>query len=275
MTVIAEFDGLLIAHAEDGHSVTQPHGRAYGDFLASRPDAAERRAIDALLAETARTGCRTHVVHLSSAACLPLIAEAKAAGLPVTVETCPHYLTFTAEDVPDGATQFKCCPPIRGAANREGLWQGLLDGTIDLVASDHSPSTVAQKRLDSGDFGQAWGGIASLQLSLPAVWTEASARGATLGDVARWMSAAPAQLTGLTDRGAIAVGRQADLCAFAADETFVVDVAALHHRHPVTPYAGRMMRGVVRETYLRGTPAGGTRHGRLIRPVRLVPEPTA
>ncbi len=273
MTTIAAFGGLLIAHAEDGGCVSDAHGRVYRDFLFSRPAEAEQRAIDALLEQAARTGCRTHVVHLSSAACLPLIADAKASGLPITVETCPHYLTFAAEDVPDGATQYKCCPPIRESANRELLWQALLDGTIDLVASDHSPSTVAEKRLDVGDFGAAWGGIASLQISLSAVWTEAAARGAILTDVARWMSSAPAELAGLGDRGAIAVGRQADFCVFAPDEQFVVDAAALHHRNPVTPYDGRRLRGVVRETFLRGRRAAGARVGRLTAPAPLVTEP--
>ncbi|MCW2494154.1 allantoinase AllB [Jatrophihabitans sp.] len=270
MTAIAAFDGLLIAHAEDEHVIdAQPaaQGRAYRDFLASRPPEAETTAIAALLETARRTGCRTHIVHLSSAEALPLIAAAKAEGLPVTVETCPHYLTFEAETIADGATDFKCCPPIRGAANREQLWAALLDDTIDLVVSDHSPCTIEAKRLDSGDFGAAWGGIASLQLGLPAVWTGASARGATLLQVAHWMAAAPAALTGLTDRGTIEVGRQADFAVFAPDEPFTVEIAALRHRNPVSPYAGRELRGVVHETYLRGEPISGT-PGRMITPAR-------
>src|SRR3984885_7054443 len=214
MTEIASFGGLLIAHAEDAAVIAAApaaHGRRYADFVASRPPGAEVRAIETLLVQARRTGCRTHVVHLASAESLPLIREAKAGGLPVTAETCPHYLTLRAEDVPDGATQFKCCPPIRDDANRELLWGGLLDGTIDCVVSDHSPCTADAKQLDTGDFGEAWGGIASLQVSLPAVWTEAAARGIGLAQVARWMSTGPAALTGLTDRGAICPGKRADL----------------------------------------------------------------
>jgi allantoinase len=266
MNTIAGFGGLLIAHAEDEHHITDAHGRRYLDFVASRPPEAETIAIEALLEQTRRSGCRTHIVHLSSAASLPLIAAAKSAGLPVTAETCPHYLTFAAGAVPDGATQFKCCPPIRDATNRDALWDGLRDGTIDLVVSDHSPCTVAAKQLDTGDFGAAWGGIASVQLGLAAVWTAGRERGATLSDVARWMSSAPAALTGLTDRGTIAPGRRADLAIVAPDETFVVDPARLHHRNPVTPYTGMTLQGVVRETWLAGRPLRpGELRGRMVR----------
>jgi allantoinase len=254
MSAIAEFDGLLIAHAEDGALVTDAHGRHYADFVATRPPEAEVSAIRALLEQTRRTGCRTHIVHLSSAATIPLVRAAKDEGLPVTAETCPHYLTLRAEDVPDGATQFKCCPPIRDDANRDGLWAGLLDGTIDLVVSDHSPCTIAAKRLDSGDFGQAWGGIASVQLGLPVVWTEAAIRGVPLVRLVQWMATAPAELTGLAGRGVIGPGYRADLCVLAPDETFVVDPRRLRHRNPVTPYAGRTLRGVVRQTWLAGAP---------------------
>ena len=268
MTEIASFGGLLIAHAEDpGVIAAAPaaRGRRYRDFLASRPPEAEQRAIAALLDQTRRTGCRTHIVHLSSAAALPAVRAAQSAGLPVTAETCPHYLTLRAEDVPDGATQFKCCPPIRDDANRDALWAGLLDGAISCVVSDHSPCTVAARRLDTGDFGAAWGGIASVQLGLPAVWTEAARRGVGLDRVAAWMAAAPAVLTGLADRGAITPGRRADLCVFAPDQTFVVDPAALRHRNPVTPYAGQTLRGVVRQTWLAGRPARPDLHaGQLV-----------
>jgi allantoinase len=270
MKRIKDFDGLLIAHAEDATVIDkapQARGRHYADFVASRPAAAEVSAIEALFEQTSATGCRTHVVHLSSAESLPLIRAAKAAGLPVTVETCPHYLTLRAEDVPDGATQFKCCPPIRDDANREQLWAGLVDGTLDMVVSDHSPCTVDAKCLDTGDFGAAWGGIASVQLGLPAIWTEAADRGIPLTDVVRWMATAPAALTGLADRGAIAAGQHADLCVFAPDERFVVDPARLRHRHPISPYARRELRGVVEQTWLHGVPIrDGQRRGRLVGP---------
>ena len=268
MAEIASFGGLLIVHAEDPEVIAAApaaRGRRYADFLASRPPEAERQAITALLALTRQTGCRTHIVHLASGAALPVVRAAKAAGLPVSAETCPHYLTLRAEDVPDGATQFKCCPPIRDDANREALWAGLLDGTIDCVVSDHSPCPAAAKRMDTGDFGDAWGGIASVQLGLPAVWTEAARRGIGLDRVAGWMAAAPAALTGLADRGAIRPGLRADLCCFAPGQEFVVDAAALRHRNPVTPYAGRTLTGVVRQTWLAGRRAGtGPPAGQLV-----------
>jgi allantoinase len=168
------------------------------------------------------------------------------------VETCPHYLTFDADQIADGATQYKCCPPIREADNRELLWQGLADGTIDCVVSDHSPCTVDLKQLNTGDFGAAWGGIASIQLGLPVVWTEARRRGHTLTDLVRWMAGRTAVLAGLRNKGRIAVGSAADLCVFAPDETFVVDPGRLHHKNPVTPYADRRLTGIVRGTWLRG-----------------------
>jgi allantoinase len=208
------------------------------------------------------TGARTHVVHLADADALPLLRKARADGVRITVETCPHYLTFAAEQVPDGATAFKCCPPIRESAHREALWAALRDGDIDLVVSDHSPCTPELKRLDVGDFGLAWGGIASLQVALPAVWSGARARGLGLTDVVRWMAEAPARLAGLPRKGAIAVGRDADLVAFAPEEQFTV--GALHHRNPVTPYTGRELTGVVRRTWLRGQLADGSPIGQLL-----------
>ena len=268
MAEIAGLGGLLIVHAEDPAVIgaaPRPAGPRYADFLASRPGAAENTAIAGLIAPARRLRARVHILHLSSAGALPLIAAARRDGVAVTAETCPHYLTLTAEEVPDGATPFKCCPPIREAANRDALWQGLADGTIDCVVSDHSPSTPALKHLDTGDFGQAWGGISSLQLGLPAVWTEARRRGHTLADVARWMSAAPARLAGLAAKGAVAPGRDADFAVFAPDETFTVDPAALHHRNPVTAYAGRTLHGVVRSTWLRGRLVA--EHGTTTRPL--------
>ncbi|PWW54258.1 allantoinase AllB [Actinokineospora spheciospongiae] len=264
--VTAGLGALLIAHAEDGGIVAAPpNSRDYADFLASRPRAAEDSAIAGVIAAARATGGRAHVVHLSSSDALPMIAAAKDEGVALTVETCPHYLTLTAEDVPDGATEFKCCPPIREAANRELLWEGLRDGVIDVVVSDHSPCTPDLKRLDSGDFGEAWGGVSSLQLGLPAVWTGARERGVELSEVVGWMAEGPADLVGLARKGRIAVGCDADLVVFAPDDTFTVDAAALRHRNPVTPYHGATLRGVVRSTWLRGAPVAGEPRGRLLR----------
>ncbi|MGB7235888.1 MAG: allantoinase AllB [Rhodococcus sp. (in: high G+C Gram-positive bacteria)] len=252
---IASFDGLMIVHAEDADvisSAPQPVGTAYAGFLESRPCAAENVAISRVIELSRRTGCRVHILHLSSSDALPMIATARRAGVRVTAETCPHYLCFDAEDIPAGATQFKCCPPIREAGNRELLWQGLSDGIIDTVVTDHSPSTVDLKRLDTGDFGDAWGGIASLQVSLPAVWTEASRRGFDLADVVRWMATNTADQVGLTYRGRIAVSAVADLVVFAPDEQFTVDVARLHHKNAVTAYDQLGLRGLVRRTWLAG-----------------------
>jgi allantoinase len=249
---IAAFDGLLIAHAEDGALVTAAAGRRYADFVASRPAAAEDSAIGLLLRRARETGARVHVVHLSSASALPLLAAARADGVRVTVETCPHYLALTAEEVPDGDTRYKCCPPVRGDANRDALWRGLADGVIDMVVSDHSPCPPDLKRLDTGDFGAAWGGISSLQLGLPVVWTEARRRGRTLAEVVTWMAARPAALVGLPRKGRIAAGADADLAVVAPDAEFTV--GELHHRHPLTPYTGRRLHGVVRRTWLRGAP---------------------
>ena len=265
LTELATFDGLLIAHAEDADIIAAappPEGASYARFLASRPGTAEESAIARLIAAARDTGARVHVVHLADAGALPMLRRARAEGVRITVETCPHYLTFAAEAVPDGGTSFKCCPPIREAAHREALWSALAAGDIDLVVSDHSPCTPELKLLDAGDFGQAWGGIASLQVALPAVWTGARARGIELDRVVGWMSAAPARLAGLPAKGAIAVGKDADLVAFAPDERWTV--GALEHRHPVTPYAGRELVGAVRRTWLRGQPAGGSPIGRLL-----------
>ena len=250
---LAAMDALLIVHAEDAAEVKalgSPSGRDYGSFVASRPPVAERRAIEKVIGAAAGTGARAHIVHLSAAECVAMIAGAKGAGIRLTAETCPHYLYFAAEQVPDGATEFKCCPPIRDAANREALWRGLEAGVIDCVVSDHSPCPPELKT--PGDFGAAWGGIASLQLGLSAVWTVARRRGRTLDDVVRWMATAPARLAGLSAKGSLAVRGDADLVAFDPDETYVVEAARLLHRHPVTPYAGRTLTGRVRQTWLRG-----------------------
>ena len=248
---------MMIVHAEDAACIARRadlRGRAYADFLASRPRGAENLAIANLIEAARNTGTRVHVVHLSSSDAVPMIRSARRDGIGLTVETCPHYLFFEAAAVLDGRPEFKCCPPIREADNRDALWAALGSGEIDCIVSDHSPSTPSLKRLDEGDFGLAWGGIASLQLGLAAVWTEASRRGHSLVDVVRWMAEQPARIVGLTRKGRIAPGGFADFAVFAPGQTFVVDPGRLHHRNPVTPYAGRTLTGVVRSTWLRGRP---------------------
>ena len=255
MREIASFDGLLIVHAEDAHAIEDAPvvpGAHYRDFLASRPRDAENLAVQQVIGLARATGCRVHILHVSSSDALPMIAAARRDGVRISAETCPHYLSFTAEEIPDGATQYKCCPPIRETGNRDQLWEGLREGTLGLVVSDHSPSTVDLKMLDVGDFAAAWGGISSLQLSLPAVWTEARRRGFGLVDVSRWMSQGPAAQTGMRRKGRLEVGYDADLCVLAPEETFVVDVQRLHHKNAITAYAGRELAGVVRSTWLRG-----------------------
>ncbi|KQZ67520.1 allantoinase AllB [Nocardioides sp. Root151] len=255
MRELRSFDGLMIVHAEDTHAIERAptaHGETYDDFLHSRPRGAENLAVAQVIELARWTGCRVHILHVSSSDVLPMLASARREGVQITAETCPHYLTFSSEEVPDGATQFKCCPPIREAANRELLWEGLREGVIDMVVTDHSPSTVDLKCLDTGDFGVAWGGISSLQLGLSAVWTEARRRGFTLVDVARWMCQAPARQAGLRSKGRIEIGYDADFAVFAPDDAFVVDVDKLHHKNAITPYAGRPLAGVVRSTWLRG-----------------------
>ncbi|WP_086837782.1 allantoinase AllB [Amycolatopsis kentuckyensis] len=257
---LSSFDALMIVHAEDAHEIgeaPEPHGGRYVDFLRSRPRQAENLAISHVIEAARRNAARAHILHLSSSDALPLIAAARRDGVALSAETCPHYLSFVAEEIRDGATQFKCCPPIREAANRELLWQGLADGVIDTIVSDHSPCTPELKRFDSGDFGQAWGGISSLQLGLPAIWTQARQRGYALTDVVRWMAERPAAQAGMRRKGHLAVGHDADFCVFAPDEAFVVDVAKLKHRNPVSAYDRRPLAGVVRSTWLRGTEITG------------------
>ncbi|WP_344999071.1 allantoinase AllB [Tsukamurella soli] len=252
---VASFGAMMIVHAEDAHAIdhaASPGGEKYEDFLSSRPRGAENLAIAEVIELARWTGGRVHILHLSSSDALPMIASARADGVRLTAETCPHYLTFTSEEIASGATQFKCCPPIREARNRELLWQGLASGTIDCVVTDHSPCTPELKRFDIGDFGVAWGGIASLEVSLPAVWSEARRRGRSLSDVVRWMAENPAEQVGLNTKGHIALGYAADLVVFAPDAAFVVDVAKLHHKNPVSAYDRRALAGVVRGTWLAG-----------------------
>ncbi|HYN08991.1 MAG TPA: allantoinase AllB [Vicinamibacterales bacterium] len=255
MPVVARLGVPLLAHAELPARLGQPHGnpRRYISWLDSRPPAAEHGAIDLLIGLAREFRTRVHIVHLASADALPSLVAARADGVAISVETCPHYLTFAAEEIRDGATAFKCAPPIRARDQREGLWRGLIEGVIDLVATDHSPAPPGLKRLDDGDFVQAWGGIASLQIGLPAVWSGARPRGVSVERMAEWMSAAPARLAGLDRvKGRIAIGQDADFVIWNPDAEFRVDAAALHHRHPVTPYHGLRLVGRVQTTILRG-----------------------
>jgi len=261
LPVLAKLGAPLLAHAElpgpieasAKRRAANASRKSYQTWLDSRPRAAENEAIDLLVRLGNDSGAHIHVVHLSSSDAISQIRKAKATGQFVTVETCPHYLTFASEDIPDGATQFKCAPPLRELENREQLWAGLRDGTIDMVATDHSPCPPEMKQQATGDFLNAWGGIASLQLSLPAVWTEARRRSFSLAHLAKWLCEAPAKLAGLAhQKGAIAPGRDADLVIWNTEAGFKVDPAQLHHRHKLTPYAGRDLLGIVEATFLRG-----------------------
>ena len=243
MPILAECGAPLLVHAERTHPV--PGGRtgpSYADYLASRPPSFERSAIAEMIDRCRDTGCRVHIVHVADAGSLGMIASAKAEGLPITAETCPHYLFFDADQIGEGQTQFKCAPPIRDRANADGLWRGLIEGTLDMIVSDHSPCPPSMKQT-GGDFATAWGGIASLQWSLPIVWTMARRRGVDLSTVARWMSSAPATLVGL-DRG-IREGGMARLTVFDPDASWTANVDRWHHRHPVSPYDGGELWGRV------------------------------
>jgi len=255
LPVLATLGLPLMVHAEDPARLLEaPIGGSthYQTYLASRPSEAERDAIALLIRVMEACPTPVHIVHLSSATSLDVIRRARASGLPLTVETCPHYLTFAAEEIPDGATEFKCAPPIRGHAERDALWGALMRGEIDLVASDHSPCPPAMKA-SAGDFFAAWGGIASLQLSLSAVWTGARARSSTPERVADWMSANTARLVHLDHRkGRLAPGYDADITVWDPERSWVVDPTRLEHRHAVTPYAGRELLGQVTATYVGG-----------------------
>ncbi|CAN5738466.1 allantoinase AllB [soil metagenome] len=257
LPILARLGLPLLVHAELPAALRpiDPAGepRAYGTWLNSRPAASEAAAIALLIRLSREYGTAIHIVHLASADALPVLRVARAGGVRITAETCPHYLTFSAEEIEDGRTDLKCAPPIRERANQELLWEALLSGDIDLIATDHSPAPPALKHVHDGDFTRAWGGIASLQLGLAAVWTGAAGRGASLSQLSGWLSAAPAALAGLSrSKGAIAIGRDADLILWDPDAEIIVDPAGLEHRHPVTPYAGMRLRGRVHRTLLRG-----------------------
>jgi allantoinase len=259
MRQLADQGAPLLVHAELAGPIEAALAaglgppRSYSSYLRSRPRQAEDEAIALLLGLCREAPARLHVVHLSSASALPLLRAARDERLPISAETTPHYLHLAADEIPDGATAYKCAPPIRERDNREALWGALSEGLVSVVVTDHSPCTPELKRLELGDFAEAWGGIASLQLGLSIVWTEAQARGHSLAEVSSWLSAGPAALAGLDHRkGRLAPGLDADLVFFAPDRLFQVDADALLHRNKVTPYAGQTLRGVVTATYVRG-----------------------
>lgn len=246
----------LLVHAEDPRKLRDLPASgvtSYAEYLASRPSEAESSAIEFLIDISRRSGLRVHIVHLATESALEPLERARREGVPITVETCPHYLAFAAEEIKDRATAFKCAPPIRSSKNREALWRGLESGHIDLIASDHSPAPPSLKHLEDGDFAAAWGGIASLELTLAVVWTGARRRNVPVERIATWMSSAPARLAGLADRkGCIAPGHDADLCIWDPDQPHTVRGAALEQRHPTTPYEGASLFGRVERTYCRG-----------------------
>ena len=260
MPELARLGTVLLVHAELGGpiegaaaSVASRDPREYETFLRSRPRKAEDEAIALMIDLCRETGARVHIVHHSSSDSLDLLRAARSEGLPITVETCPHYLTFAAEDISDGATHFKCCPPVRERENREKLWDAVADGTIEMIVSDHSPCTPALKRQDSGDFMDAWGGISALQFGLPVMWTNFRARGFSLIDLTRLMGEAPAKLAGLEKRkGKLAPGFDADIVVWDPEATFTVNPELVYHRHKLTPYSGREVYGHVEAVYVRG-----------------------
>lgn len=262
MTVLAGAGAPLLAHAELPRPIEAARGpasalspRRHEAWLASRPPEAEVEAVELLLRLCRETGCAVHVVHVSAAEALAPLAAARREHLPVSAETCPHYLTFAAAEIPEGATAFKCAPPIRAEANRERLWGALGDGLLDLVVSDHSPCPPELKEAGRGDFFEAWGGIASLELSASAIWTGAVRRGFGVEELVRWMAAAPARLAGLDRRkGALAPGWDGDVVVWDPDAEWTVEPTALRQRHPITPYAGRSLRGRARDVFVRGVP---------------------
>jgi allantoinase len=258
MPELSRLDSLLIVHAElpgpiDEATPQTVSANDYQTFLQSRPCKAENDAIELMIELSREFDTRVHIVHLSSAEALPMLRDAQASGIKISAETCPHYLHFTADEIPSGATEFKCCPPIRERRNREQLWDALADGTIGIVVSDHSPCPGSMKLPETGDFLGAWGGIASLQLRLPVIWTEAQRRGHTLQDLTRWLCSGPAHQVGLEHRkGSIEVGFDADLVVWSPEEPFEVNASDLRHRHKLSPYQGETLKGVVQKTFLRG-----------------------
>jgi allantoinase len=269
MPILAELDLPLMVHAELPGPIEDTYRalggldrRCYSTYLASRPPVAETEAVALMVELSASTGARTHIVHVSSAESIPILRDARDRGLRMSAETCPHYLAIEASEIADGSTEFKCAPPIRDGANRDALWNALVRGDLDMIVSDHSPCPPSLKRRESGDFFAAWGGVASLQLGASVIWSEMQQRGLPIGCLVRWMSEAPARLVGLDgSKGRIARGYDADVVLWDADGEQVVDAAMLHCRHPITPYTGRRLRGVVEATYVRGELAYDRRSG--------------
>jgi allantoinase len=274
MPILASLDRPLMVHAELPGPIESAYltlrgadPRCYATYLASRPPAAETQAVAMMVELCEATGARTHIVHVSSSASVPLLRSARDRGLRMTAETCPHYLAIDAEEIPDGATEFKCAPPIRERANRQALWEALVRGDLDMIVSDHSPCPPSMKQRESGDCFAAWGGIASLQLGAAVVWSEMRERGLPVGCLVRWMSEAPARLAGLEGRkGRIVPGYDADLVLWDPDGEQLVEPAMLLHRHSLTPYLGRRLTGVVEATYVRGELAYDRRTGPVARP---------
>ncbi len=256
MPVLSRRNTPYLIHAElNRRADTEPPGdaRSYLTFLASRPDHWETDAIDLMVELSQEYNARVHIVHLSSARALPALGEARRRGVSITVETCPHYLTLAAEEIPDGATEFKCAPPIRRASNRDELWRGLGAGVVDFVVSDHSPCTPALKLKEEGDFMKAWGGIASLQLGPANLWTHSQARGHSLSDFVRWLASEPARFVGLGSRkGRLGIGFDADVVFWDPEAQFAPVPEALYQRHKLHPYADRTLRGQAQKTFLRG-----------------------
>lgn len=255
MPILAKAGIPLLVHAElDCGHVGKPtdSAQSYQSFLESRPRIWENEAIKLMVELCRKYSCHVHIVHLSSAEAIPLIKQAKRDGLPITAETCPHYLTFAAEEIPDGDPRFKCAPPIREKANRESLWQAVADGTIDFIVSDHSPCTKELKFLEEGDLQKAWGGISSLQFGLSIIWTEGKRRGLTISDISRLMSEKPAQFLRLEQKGKLAIGKDADLVVWNPEQSTTINQSIIEHRNKVTPYDGKELFGVVQQTYVRG-----------------------
>ena len=258
MRVIAESDVPLLVHAELEREGLENgtrffESKSYNEYLSSRPRSLEKNSIDLLIRLCREYNCRTHIVHLSSADEIPALVSARRSGVPLSVETCPHYLYFFSEEIPDGDTRFKCAPPIRERDNRERLWDALRAGVVDCIVSDHSPCPPEMKMLREGNFQKAWGGIASLQFGLSIIWTEASKRGFSVTDIAEWMIRYPAELVGISGtKGTLSSGCDADIVVWNPEASFVIEPFMIEHRHKLTPYEGRTLLGKVEKTFLRG-----------------------